>query len=353
MPGAKTNEVLIRKERRIKLAGFLGLVILLLAGLFLIDNLLLSFVIAVVMSYLFLPLVHLFERAKTSRAAALTFIYLGLTAAFVFAVFLLLPLVSDQVMSLRDELPKYIEGTRDLIARFEKQIRVSSKNMVTLSLSARAEAFLLAKADYYFGMLPTLLGQFLTVLLLAPFFSFFMLLDGRGMTRKLLAIVPNQLFELVLNLSHQINYQMGGFIRARLLESVIVGLVIWGGLFLVGFPYAVLLSVFAAIMNLVPYVGPIIGVIPALIIAMIQSHEPTTILLLALVYAFAQFIDVVFVIPMVVARIVNLHPITVVLSIIIGSQAMGVLGMIISIPVASALKVIISSVYNHLIEFRS
>ena len=70
-------------------------------------------------------------------------------------------------------------------------------------------------------------------------------------------------------------------------------------------------------------------------------------------YAIAQIIDIVFIIPMVVAKIVNLHPVFVVVVIIIGSQLMGILGMIISIPVASALKLTFTAVYDHLINFRS
>ena len=70
------------------------------------------------------------------------------------------------------------------------------------------------------------------------------------------------------------------------------------------------------------------------------------------VYFIAQLIDTLLIIPLVIAKIVNLHPVTVVIAIIIGSQLMGVLGMIISIPVASALKVTTSAVYNHVVGFR-
>jgi putative permease len=73
---------------------------------------------------------------------------------------------------------------------------------------------------------------------------------------------------------------------------------------------------------------------------------------LAGVYGFAQLIDIVFIIPLVVAKIVDLHPVTVVVVIIIGAQVLGVLGMIISIPVASAIKLIVNSVFTHIVDFR-
>jgi putative permease len=71
------------------------------------------------------------------------------------------------------------------------------------------------------------------------------------------------------------------------------------------------------------------------------------------IYFFAQLVDVVFIIPLVVAKIVNLHPVTVIIVIIIGAQVMGVLGMVISIPVASAGKLIFQTVYSHLVEFKA
>ena len=165
--------------------------------------------------------------------------------------------------------------------------------------------------------------------------------------------MPNNVFELALNLNYQINRQMGDFIRARLLEAAIVGFVIWVGLAIIGFPYASILAVFAALTNLIPYVGPFIGAIPALIIGIVNNDPTFTLFLVALTYLIAQLIDIIFIIPMVVAKIVNLHPVFVVVVIIIGSQLMGILGMVISIPVASALKLTVTAVYDHLIYFRS
>ena len=67
--------------------------------------------------------------------------------------------------------------------------------------------------------MPNWISQFLSTLLLAPFFAFFMLRDGQNISRKLLALVPNNLFETALNIFYQINQQLGGFIRARLVEA--------------------------------------------------------------------------------------------------------------------------------------
>ena len=119
----------------------------------------------------------------------------------------------------------------------------------------------------------------------------------------------------------------------------------------VGFEYALLLAVFAGLSNLIPYIGPVVGAIPAVLIVLVNSVPGLEFLIVIAVYIVAQLIDNFFIIPLVVAKIVNLHPVTVAIVIIIGAQIGGILGMIISIPVACILKLTTTTVYSHLIEF--
>ena len=165
--------------------------------------------------------------------------------------------------------------------------------------------------------------------------------------------MPNHIFELTLNLYYQINSQVGQFVRARFLEALIVAVVVWIGLWILDFPFAILLALFAGVTNLIPYIGPIIGAIPAILIAIINGETTFTLLVVCGIYGLAQVIDMFFIIPLVVAKLVNLHPVTVVVAMIVGAQVLGILGMIISIPVASALKVTFTNIYQHLVEFRA
>ena len=202
--------------------------------------------------------------------------------------------------------------------------------------------------------LPAYLSQSLVIFLLSPFLAFFMLLDGRDFVRKILALVPNQFFELALNLNWQVNRQLGGFIRARLLQSILVGLIIWVGLLLIGFPYSLFLAIFAGILNVIPYLGPFLGAVPALVINFSNSGSGENLLLgLLFIYALAQIVDAVLITPFIVAKIVDLHPVTVILVIIAGAQMMGILGMIISIPIFCTLKVSSQAIYKHLTDFRA
>ena len=343
----------LQREQLVRLIAFLGMIGLLFIILFSVENMLVSSLLAFVFSYMLSPLINFVERKGVNRTLAISVVFALVTVLFGGIVSSSFPFISGQITSLKEELPKYIEGITRIIGDTEAQLATFSGTLFSIDISDQVETTLLTWTSSIFEDLPTLLTKFFTTLILAPFFSFFLLKDGRSFSKILLSMVPNNIFEMVLNLYSQINDQIGQFVRARLIEATFVGLVIWIGLLALEIRYATLLAIFAALTNLIPYIGPFVGAIPALIIALINGETTLSLFLIMLVYLSAQLIDALFLIPLIVAKIVDLHPITVVVSIIIGAQLMGVLGMLISIPVASALKVSITSVYLHLTGFRT
>lgn len=354
MSSSKTRRQLALKHQNwIKLAGFLGLIFFFGLIILKVDNMLLSSLLAFVLSYLLVPAVNALERAGISRALSTTFVFILIGATFAVAISSILPFVSNQFVNLRMEIPKYIEGLGHIVSETEERIQNLSGTLYNMDISRQIETTLQGWAKTIFEDLPSFLTKSLTTMLLAPFLTFFMVKDGRQITRRFLQMVPNSIFEPTLSLFSQINDQMGQFIRARLLESAIIAIIVCIGLLLLGFPFAPLLAIFAGLANLIPYLGPIIGAIPALLIAVINGEPTLTIFLVALVYFTAQLIDNLFIIPIVVAKIVDLHPVTVIVAIIIGAQLLGIIGMIISIPVASALKVTLGTVYRHMTDFRA
>ncbi len=344
---------LIKREKILRLLAVFFTIALLTYILFAVDNLLISFVLAFASTYLLTPLVRYFERGGMSRNTAILIPYFTLMALTALVFFITIPLVSVQMSELRLELPKYVNGVNILLAKWEGYL----KDYVPFALKYNFGENLARLAESGItGILqsaPKYAQQFLTVCLLSPIFCYFMLKDGRTVSRALLSVFPNNVFEMALSLSHKINVQLGDFIRARLIEAFIVGLVVWVGLTILQFPYALFLSIFATIMNLIPYVGPFIGAVPAFIIAIINQEASLNVLLMSMVYFIAQLVDIVFIIPLIVARTVNLHPVTVIVVFIIGASLMGVLGMIISVPVASVLKLIFYTIYDQLIKFRA
>ncbi len=339
-----------RRINRIQFVAFGCALALAIIAIFIFKNLLLSFVVSVVAAYLLSPVVSYLEGRGINRLAAVLAVYFVLTIALVISITALFPLLANQFYSLRASLPHYLNGLTKLFDSFSTTLNAGSGGTIHVDIGNRARDWLTNSSTQLAGSLPGYLSDSITVLLLAPLLSFFLLKDGQSISRKALHIVPNSIFELTLSLQSQITAQIGQFIRARLLESAIVGLVVLIGLWIVGFPFPIVLALFAGVANVIPYLGPLAGAIPGCLIAFVNAGLGAKLFFVVLVYVAAQLIDIFFIIPLVVARVVDLHPITVILAVILGSKALGILGMLISIPVAAAIKVIVVSIYRHLTD---
>ncbi len=340
-------------QNRIQLFFFLLGLIAVFATLLAMRSLFVSVVLASVIYFLLAPACDFLERKKFSRLLSVTIPFVVLSVIGGVAIAILAPDVIAQFNALKTQMPQYVLGTQKFIEKAEFQL---SSALSTLSLDGtlqEVENYLMTWGQNFFQSLPEFLSASMTVLFMAPFLAFFMLLDGRDFTRKIFSLVPNNLFELVVDLNHQINTQIGGFIRARLLETAIITAVIWIGLLILDFPYALVLSIFAGLLNLIPYVGPVIAAVPPIMIALVNADASDTLWAIIFIYTLAQVIDAVLIVPFLVAKIVNLHPITVVLSVILGGKLLGVLGMLICIPAASVIKVTLFSIYRHLTGFKS
>lgn len=341
-----------KRAHIIRLAAFLGVIFLVFALLIAVENLLVSATLGFVISYLFGPWVNYLERRDVNRvfATASTFALSGLIV--VATSLLVFPLITQQIENLKSDLPLYIEEIKSFSEKSQRSLENYGGSLGPIDASKQIEKFVQIWSEALLDDLPRWVTNSLTILILAPFFAFFMIKDGRSLFRSLFRLAPNPIFEISLSLFHQINEQLGQFVRARLFEAAMVGVVTLIGLLLIQFPYAFVIAAFAALTNLIPYIGPLLGALPAFAVALLNGATSLELLLLGLVFFVAQVIDAAILMPVVVAKIVNLHPVTVVIAIILGAQIMGVMGMILSIPAASVIKVTLSTVYFHLTDFK-
>jgi putative permease len=343
----------IKRDNVIKMGIVLGLVVTSLIIILAVPGMLVSFILAFVISYLFKPIVSRLERKGIGRTLAVLIPFLISGVLISAASGIVIKRLNQQASSLQTDLPRYVNAATDLVKKKTSRLNATISPYTKIDMGERVGQWMQSSGENMLNKIPEWISTLLSTMILAPFFAFFMLRDGQRVSNGVLSMVPNSLFEIALNLSYQINKQLGGFIRARLFEGIIVGFVVGIGLYSLNFPYAVLLGIFAGLTNLIPYVGPIIGACPGILVAMVTNDTVASVALVSSIYIIAQLIDMLFVIPLLVAKIVDLHPVTVVIVIIIGSQVMGILGMIISVPAASIFKLIFTEFYNHVVDFRS
>jgi putative permease len=196
------------------------------------------------------------------------------------------------------------------------------------------------------GIAPDFATHLLMCVLLVPFLTFILLKDGHKIRRSMLKLVPNRYFETVYSLVSRILDEMGGYVAARILEATLVTVMVTVGCLVLGIPYAILLGVFAGATNVIPYLGPLLGAIPGVLLAALDPAIPNQLVWVTLIYLVANVIDMVVIFPLVVAKIVDLHPVVVIISVILGSQVFGIAGMIVAVPITSILKILIQEVYS-------
>jgi putative permease len=192
------------------------------------------------------------------------------------------------------------------------------------------------------------------LLVIVPLFTFFFLRDGRSILRACVALAPNRHFEMVRDLSYLVSRQLSHFVRGRIIEAIIVGLVVAVGLSFTDIRYAPMLGIFAGVTNLIPYIGPIIGMVPGILIAFVDLGVGGQFWWIVILYILiAQvLIDNFILIPILISRVSNLHPLLVFFAIIVGGKFYGIIGMIIGVPILSVIKIALLEIRTYRRTFR-
>ena len=176
---------------------------------------------------------------------------------------------------------------------------------------------------------------------LVPLFTFFLVRDFQTLRQTMLGTLPNRYFELGWLIYYRVAYQLQRYVRGILLQSLLVGLISGFGFYLVGFETPFLLGAIAGMLNVIPYIGMVLAMMPPILISLSANpFEPQLLFSAVLVVIITQLIDNVIIVPTVIAQSVSLHPLTVIAGVIIFGNAFGMLGMILAIPVLAALKII-------------
>ena len=350
----KTSYFQNRKIRRlnwIKLFFFISLIVVFTFLLIKIHNMFLSALLAVVLSQILRPIVDRVEDLLGWKRVWTTFFVFVMVGGAV-SSFLIwaMPFVFQQLQNFRQEIPNYISGLISFVGSAEEKFYSFLPFLDRVDLTQPMQKWLLGRASQVVQDIPTALSNSFSVFFLCSFLSFFMLKDSHKLYRGFLALVPNHVFETTLSLTHHIGQQLGRFIRVRMFEALIVGLITGVGLQIISFPFALIIGLFAGVMNLIPYLGPFISVVPAVLICLANNMSFLEISMVLSVFILAQIIDNVVLIPIFVARMMKMHPVAVLVVVIAGAQFLGILGMIISIPVANAIQVAYHGVYKHIVD---
>ena len=300
-----------------------------------------AFFIALMLS----PLVAQLERAGMSRTTSVILVLFTVLGILGIAGYLSYSLVENEWDSFKEKGPIYFARSLDKVRVLEETLHQKSALFKNVQLSSKLEHWMESSEQWFVNHGAALAGNLLSSLLLAPLIVFFLLNDGRSFRKVLFQLIPNRIFESAYIVTHKIAAGISDYIRAKLIEALIVGTITWLGLWLVGAPYSVVLGVIAGVCNIIPYAGPVLGALPGLILLAFDPECARLIFPVSLVYLIANLVDFLLIFPVFVAKLVDLHPVFLLAAVAIGQEYYGLVGMLISIPIASAFKVISQELY--------
>jgi len=304
-------------------------------------------IISILLAYILAPFANFLESRGMSRPTATILIFIAIVFAVSFAYMSILPLFAAQISGLQTGFNPERAGF--VISRFEDFLMpyLSFLGIKELNLLGRIQTVMAGAGDWVFNHVLDA-ASLVTSLILIPFIVFFLLKDGREFKRSFVSLVPNRYFEFTLYLFHKLNAQVGNYLRGQLIDATIVGTMAVFALWVIGVKYFFLIGIFAGLANLIPYFGPIAGAVLALIVSILQTGSLDRAFYVILAFTIIKLLDDVIVQPVVVAKSVHMHPLTVLLAVLIGGRLFGILGMLLSVPLVGFLKVVVhESILNY------
>lgn len=311
-------------------------------------SLLVTLMIAVVLAAAVTPLVEAAEKWRFPRWLAVITVYLAILASLIGAGLIIGPTLATQTQSLVTRLPEYLDNLWGLVERFAITEGITPPEAIPqffdlqalTSWAIRSGQQLLVQS---YGLTTGILGAVFN-LILALLLSGYMVAGRENLIKGLVSLFPQPWDERLAAQVKPITHRMGGYIQGRVFVSAILAVAITLGLGILGLSeFALALGVIAGFTNLIPFVGPILGAVPALIVAVSQGEW--TFLWVLLLFAIVQNLETYVLDPLLVGSSVQVHPLYQLLAVLGGTQVLGIVGAVIVPPWVAGLSVLLENLY--------
>ena len=328
-------------------------------------------VCSLVLATLLRPVVNALHRLKLfsysmHRSLAVLFSFL-LTIAILWAVFsLFILLITEQITILTSlDYEAVLRSLETPLKHTEKifiQLHITDQPPGFLSDLIGAHLFSFFKDVEIASLLNEIAGftgGLFTALISIAVVTFMLLYEDQGLYRSFIAFIPNRYFEVIISWLFLLESRFVNYLGGLFIQMGIVFVMSTIGLLIIGVTYAPTIGLFAALANLIPYLGPILGTLFAIVVSLsaygmdMFSYEAITLMIqIGSVFLFVQLIDNFVIQPMVFSRSLKAHPIEILVIIFVGANLSGILGMVLAIPLYTIIKISIIEAYKGLSEYR-
>ncbi|MBL3531536.1 AI-2E family transporter [Companilactobacillus zhachilii] len=309
-------------------------------------------ILALVLYYLINPLINVLEsKFHVNRIVSITFVFIIILALLIWGVMSLIPFVQSQVDSLVKNWPQYWNSLNkslqnmfsDPKLHLVKERLIETNASVTKSFEKSMDQ-ILPQTMNNLSSAVSVLTNVVIILMTAPFILFFMLKDDKKFKDSVIKFMPDRIKNSVGDMLSEISQSLSSYITGQLTVAFWVAVMFFVGYLIIGQRYALILGIVAGILNLIPYIGSTLALVPSLVIAAFIA--PSMVLKVLIVFAIEQTVETRVISPIIVGNKMQMHPVTTILVLLVSAGMYGLIGMIAGIPIFAILKIIFIRMFN-------
>ncbi|MBM7613942.1 sporulation integral membrane protein YtvI [Alkaliphilus hydrothermalis] len=332
---------------------FLSFLLVVLKLRFILFEILAPFMGAIVLAYVLNPFVKFLNKKGISRLWGVLLIYLAFSLVILVLSLTLIPKMTTEVKGLMEVLPEYSNGAYEYLHSTYLKF---NQNLESLPPEFDGVRSLLQNnieriQELVVGLITVVTNSLLAIfsrifsIILIPILSFYFLKDAEEFKKALILFIPSSVRKKSLEMAKDFDTVLGGFIRGQMIVASFVGILTTIALLIMRVDFAVLVGLIAGVANVIPYFGPVIGIIPGAFFALMDS--PIKAVYVVITFVVIQQFESGILSPKIVGKSVGIHPVWVIFALVIGGKFFGLIGLLIAVPAAGIIKVI----GKHLVDY--
>ncbi|MTD38084.1 AI-2E family transporter [Erwinia sp. CPCC 100877] len=308
-------------------------------------------ILAMILYYLFNPLVNWLEKHKVKRIYGVSAIFIVLIALIVIGIVLVVPILQKQVEGLIQSFPQYMDDLNKMVSdlfhnsALEKPLDDTLNNVQKWfdHISDGIGSYLSKAVEGASTVFSTLTG-FALVMITAPIITFFLLKDDQKFFAFVLSIIPPRFRQDAKEIGATMSSQVGAYLKGQILVSIAIGILTFIGFWLIKVPYSGTLSIIVGVTAVIPYIGPVIAFIPAAIVALMVSFG--MFVKMTIVWMIVQMLNGHLIAPQVMGKRLVVHPLTIIIVLLVMGDLLGMFGLIFGIPIYAIAKVVVTYLFR-------
>jgi len=317
---------------------FILLIPLIIISLFatLFTNIFVTLIFCLLIALILSPIVDFLESKGLNRSISILIVYAMITFLLIMVFQLFLPNITQEASSFKTYYKgfEFSDKLKDVERWMEKNLPFLKRGDVQKEIETSIKGSYTRLQDVLSSLVSTVL-----LVIIVPFITFFILRDRRKIKNGLISIVPNKYFEMTVNIIDKIEKQLSSYVRGWIFDAMFVGLLAMIGLSILNVNNAVIIGLVAGMGHLIPYAGPVVGGVTAILISIIQFGDFHMVIPIVIMFTIIYILDNSIVQPYIFSKSADMNPITIIALLLLGNELLGAFGILIAIPVATILKV--------------